>query len=116
MLYSSKCLFLISSLANGVQVMGFFVFGGVKATVFILLGVTFNTAGGVWYTAIKFKEKHMKERTVITEQHNGSKVGWSSDGHLKKLKAVDNKVLFPQLKQFFSIKQTSKFGSQPGIW
>jgi solute carrier family 35 protein len=56
-------------------VMGFFVFGGVKATVFILLGVTFNTAGGVWYTAIKFKEKHMKERTVITEQHNGSKVG-----------------------------------------
>ncbi len=75
MLHSSNCLFLISSLANGVQVMGFFVFGGVKATVFILLGVTFNTAGGVWYTAIKFKEKHMKESSVITEQHSGSKVG-----------------------------------------
>jgi hypothetical protein len=58
----------------------------------------------------------MKERTVITEQHNGSKVGWSSDGHLKELKAVDNKVLFLQLKQFFSIKQTNKFRSQPGIW
>jgi solute carrier family 35 protein len=58
-----------------VQVMGFFVFGGVKVTVFILLGITFNTVGGVWYTAIKFKEKHMKERTVITEQHNGSKAG-----------------------------------------
>ncbi|CAM6030664.1 unnamed protein product [Sphagnum balticum] len=56
-------------------VMGFFVFGGVKVTVFILLGVTFNTVGGVWYTAIKFKEKHMKERNVITEQHNGSKAG-----------------------------------------
>ncbi|KAH8941704.1 hypothetical protein BDL97_14G058900 [Sphagnum fallax] len=56
-------------------VMGFFVFGGVKVTVFILLGITFNTVGGVWYTAIKFKEKHMKERTVITEQHNGSKAG-----------------------------------------
>lgn len=55
--------------------MGFFVFGGVKVTVFILLGITFNTVGGVWYTTIKFKEKHMKERTVITEQHNGSKAG-----------------------------------------
>jgi hypothetical protein len=72
LLCSSDCLFILEKC---VQVMGFFVFGGVKVTVFILLGITFNTVGGVWYTAIKFKEKHMKERTVITEQHNGSKAG-----------------------------------------
>lgn len=44
------------------QVMGFFVFGGVKGTVFIFLGVTFNTLGGVWYTVIKNNEKQAKER------------------------------------------------------
>lgn len=43
-------------------VMGFFVFGGVKGTVFIFLGVTFNTLGGVWYTLIKYREKQEKER------------------------------------------------------
>jgi hypothetical protein len=42
--------------------MGFFVFGGVKGTVFIFLGVTFNTLGGVWYTLIKYREKQEKER------------------------------------------------------
>ncbi len=68
--------------------MGFFVFGGVKVTVFILLGVTFNTVGGVWYTAIKFKEKHMKERNIITEQHNGSKAGWLNFVLLKQLMSL----------------------------
>lgn len=39
------------------QVAGFFVFGGVKGTAFMFLGVTFNTIGGVGYTIIKYREK-----------------------------------------------------------
>lgn len=46
-------------------VMGFFVFGGVKGTVFIFLGVSFNTVGGVWYTIIKYREKQAKERQQL---------------------------------------------------
>nr|XP_024379900.1 UDP-galactose/UDP-glucose transporter 7-like isoform X2 [Physcomitrium patens] len=38
-------------------VAGFFVFGGVKGTAFMFLGVTFNTIGGVGYTIIKYREK-----------------------------------------------------------
>lgn len=50
-------------------VAGFFVFGGVKGTPSILLGVTTNTVGGVWYTMIKYKEKQVKTpyRTVKLE-------------------------------------------------
>lgn len=49
-------------------VMGFFVFGGVKGTIFIFLGVIFNTIGGVWYTAIKYREKQVKERQSKEQQ------------------------------------------------
>lgn len=38
-------------------VLGFFLLGGVKATVFIIVGTAMNTAGGVWYTALKFRSK-----------------------------------------------------------
>lgn len=61
------------------QVLGFFVFGGVKGTIFIFLGVLFNTLGGVWYTLIKFKEKHKekqsKEQYRILEASSSFKGG-----------------------------------------
>eukprot|EP00850_Spirogloea_muscicola_P007982 SM000041S15541 [mRNA] locus=s41:781249:783761:+ [translate_table: standard] len=41
-------------------ILGFFVLGGVKATVLIVTGVTVNTAGGIWYTVTKYKERHSK--------------------------------------------------------
>lgn len=60
-------------------VLGFFVFGGVKGTIFIFLGVLFNTLGGVWYTLIKFKEKHKekqsKEQYRILEASSSFKGG-----------------------------------------
>lgn len=59
--------------------MGFFVFGGVKGTVFMFLGVTFNTIGGVWYTVIKHKEKQAKVSqdtlSVKPEKQNNFKAG-----------------------------------------
>eukprot|EP00850_Spirogloea_muscicola_P010343 SM000060S19675 [mRNA] locus=s60:512391:514787:+ [translate_table: standard] len=41
-------------------ILGFFVLGGVKATVLIVTGVTVNTAGGIWYTVTKYKERHSR--------------------------------------------------------
>lgn len=60
---------------HALQVMGFFVFGGVKGTNFIFWGVAFNTAGGVWYTLIKYKEKQEMAREASVESHNGFKGG-----------------------------------------
>eukprot|EP00271_Cylindrocystis_brebissonii_P009103 TRINITY_DN23753_c0_g1_i1.p1 TRINITY_DN23753_c0_g1~~TRINITY_DN23753_c0_g1_i1.p1 ORF type:complete len:373 (+),score=66.26 TRINITY_DN23753_c0_g1_i1:458-1576(+) len=43
-------------------ILGFWVLGGVKATPLILSGVTVNTAGGVWYTVVKFRQKHYHQQ------------------------------------------------------
>lgn len=40
------------------SVLGFFVFGGVKVTVMVVLGVSMNTIGGIWYAAEKYKQKY----------------------------------------------------------
>ncbi|KAG0622179.1 hypothetical protein M758_3G077600 [Ceratodon purpureus] len=56
--------------------MGFFVFGGVKGTIFMFLGVTFNTVGGVWYTMIKYKEKQAKmSQNPVPEKQSSFKAG-----------------------------------------
>lgn len=64
-------------LVVALQVMGFFVFGGVKGTVFIFMGVAFNTIGGVWYTVIKFIEKQSKEQAPSLERKDSFKRGLS---------------------------------------
>lgn len=43
-----------------VQVLGFFLLGGVKATVLIIAGCTINTMGAVWYTVAKMRQKLLK--------------------------------------------------------
>lgn len=40
------------------SVLGFFVLGGVKVTVLVVLGVSMNTFGGVWYAVVKYHQKH----------------------------------------------------------
>lgn len=40
------------------SVLGFFVLGGVKITILVVLGVFMNTAGGIWYAALKYHQKH----------------------------------------------------------
>ena len=37
--------------------LGFFVLGGVEPHVVNVLGILLNTAGGVWYTVIKYRRK-----------------------------------------------------------
>eukprot|EP00897_Mesotaenium_endlicherianum_P008855 jgi/Mesen1/7999/ME000425S07197 len=47
-------------------ILGFFVLGGVKATPLIVAGVSTNTAGGVWYTIIKYKQRHRQLAKPVT--------------------------------------------------
>ena len=41
--------------------LGFFVLGGVEPHVVNVLGILLNTAGGVWYTVIKYRRKAINQ-------------------------------------------------------
>eukprot|EP00249_Psilotum_nudum_P018269 c26722_g1_i1 orf=769-1857(-) len=40
------------------SVIGFFVLGGVKVTVLVVIGVSMNTFGGIWYAAVKYDQNY----------------------------------------------------------
>lgn len=39
-------------------VVGLFTFGGIQPTVLIIVGISMNTVGGIFYTYVKYQEKH----------------------------------------------------------
>ena len=41
--------------------LGFFVLGGVEPHIVNVLGILLNTAGGVWYTVIKYRRKAINQ-------------------------------------------------------
>lgn len=50
-------------------VLGFFVLGGVKATPLIIVGVSANTAGSVWYTVVKYRQKRYARKGSLPQDH-----------------------------------------------
>lgn len=49
-------------------ILGFFLLGGVKVTPLIIIGVTTNTAGGVWYTMVKYRQKHISKKLTEAQR------------------------------------------------
>lgn len=61
-------------------VCGFFVLGGLKPTILVVSGVFMNTFGGIWYTMIKYQQRHNRLRSTSSR---GS--GTPSKDHSHKL-------------------------------
>lgn len=41
--------------------LGFVFFGGVRTGLLNLIGITMNTAGGVWYTLVKYRQQQQAQ-------------------------------------------------------
>lgn len=62
-------------------VCGFFVLGGLKPTPLVVSGVFTNTVGGIWYTVIKYRQRHNRIHRPSSARGSGT----PSKDHSQKL-------------------------------
>lgn len=60
----------------GTTTLGFLVLGGVKVHALNVTGLAINTAGGIWYSFAKYKQKQKKMVKQVDDQQEASK--WTS--------------------------------------
>jgi hypothetical protein len=57
-------LLLTRAFTSLVQILGFFLLGGVEVTPLVVAGIAMNTFGGIWYAFAKYKQRQKRHNLL----------------------------------------------------